>query len=73
MEKYVHETPKASTNPGIKKHYDVVVIGGGLSGMCAAVAAARQGSKTCLVQDRSVYGGNCSSEVRMHIMGASCH
>ncbi|MDO5329069.1 MAG: FAD-dependent oxidoreductase [Coriobacteriia bacterium] len=73
MLKYVRETPKPSENPGIKKHYDVVVIGGGLSGMCAAVSAARNGAKTCLVQDRSVYGGNCSSEVRMHIMGASCH
>lgn len=73
MKEFVHETPKPSTNPGIKKKYDVVVIGGGLSGMCAAVASARMGANTCLIQDRSVYGGNCSSEVRMHIMGASCH
>lgn len=73
MKNYIHEIPKPSENPPIKKHYDVVVIGGGLSGMFAAIAAARNGASACLVQDRAVYGGNCSSEVRMHVMGASCH
>lgn len=57
----------------VKKHYDVVVIGGGLSGVCAAVAAARHGAKTAIVQARPVFGGVSSSEVRMHICGASCH
>ena len=37
------------------------------------MAAARHGAKTALVHDRSVYGGNASSETRMHISGASCH
>lgn len=55
------------------KRYDVVVIGGGMSGICAAIAAARNGAKTALVQSRSVLGGNASSEIRMHIVGASCH
>lgn len=50
-----------------------VVIGGGMSGLCAAMASARQGAKTAIVQDRSVFGGNASSEMRMHISGASCH
>jgi FAD dependent oxidoreductase len=49
---------------------EVVVIGGGMSGVCAALAAARNGASTVLVQDRSVLGGNSSSEVRMHIRGA---
>ena len=49
---------------------DFVVIGGGLAGMSAAVAAAREGVKTILVQDRSVPGGNASSEIRMWISGA---
>lgn len=47
-----------------------VVVGGGLSGISAAVAAAREGVKTVLVHDRSVPGGNASSEVRMWISGA---
>lgn len=57
----------------IEKTYDVVVVGGGLSGMCAAIAAARHGVKTAIIQNRSVFGGNASSEVRMHIVGASSH
>lgn len=56
-----------------EKSYDIAVIGGGLSGMCAAVAAARHGAKVAIVQNRSVFGGNASSEVRMHIVGASSH
>lgn len=51
--------------------YDVVVCGGGLAGYCAAVAAARHGAKTCLVQDRPVFGGNSSSEIRVTPHGAA--
>jgi hypothetical protein len=49
---------------------DFVVVGGGLSGICAAIAAARRGTKVILVQDRPMLGGNASSEMRMGIMGA---
>ena len=35
---------------------DFVVVGGGISGICAAVSAARAGVKTILVQDRPVLG-----------------
>lgn len=52
---------------------DVVVVGGGLTGVCAAVASARKGAKTALIQDRAVLGGNASSEIRMHVCGASCN
>jgi FAD dependent oxidoreductase len=45
--------------------YDLVVSGGGLAGTCAAIAAARQGVKVALIQDRPVLGGNGSSEVRV--------
>lgn len=53
--------------------YDIVVAGGGLSGMCAAVAAARMGARVAIVQNRPVFGGNASSEIKMHIVGANCH
>ena len=52
---------------------DLLVAGGGIAGVCAAIAAARQGIPVVLIQDRSVLGGNASSEVRMHICGADCH
>jgi hypothetical protein len=51
--------------------YDVAVIGGGAAGICAAVAAARNGSKTVLIQDRPVLGGNASSEMRVHLNGVN--
>ncbi|MFC3770318.1 FAD-dependent oxidoreductase [Paenibacillus sp. GCM10012303] len=50
---------------------DITVIGGGLAGVCAAVAAARQGRTVALVQNRPVLGGNASSEVRVWVSGAS--
>ena len=61
---YIHKTNHT---------YDVVVVGGGMSGICAAIASARGGAKTALIQNRSMLGGNASSEIRMHIVGASCH
>ena len=48
---------------------EIVVCGGGLSGVCTAVAAARHGSKVILIQDRPMLGGNTSSEMRMGIVG----
>ena len=52
---------------------DLVIVGGGLTGTCAAITAARTGVKVVLVQDRPVLGGNCSSEVRLWILGATSH
>ena len=56
-----------------KKIYDVVVVGGGISGVCAALAAARHGAKTALIQNRPVLGGNASSEIKVNINGAGRH
>lgn len=53
-----------------KKKVECCVVGGGMAGMCAGLAAARNGIKTLLIQDRPVLGGNASSEVRMWICGA---
>ena len=47
------------------RSFDVVVVGGGISGTCAAISAARNGAKTALVHERSTLGGNSSSEVRL--------
>lgn len=49
---------------------DVLVAGGGPAGVSAALAAAREGARVVLCQDRSVLGGNASSEIRMHVVGA---
>ena len=60
---------------GLPKHpddggeFDLVVVGGGLAGTCAALSAARNGLRVALVQDRPVLGGNCSSEVRVWAEG----
>jgi hypothetical protein len=49
---------------------DVLVAGGGLAGVAAALAAARSGARVILCHDRPVLGGNASSEIRMHAVGA---
>lgn len=55
--------------PIVADGYDLVVVGGGYSGMGAAISAARMGCKVALIQDRPVLGGNGSSEVRVWAMG----
>jgi len=61
----------ADVSPGIKNMgtYNLVVIGGGPAGMGAAIAAARNGIKVALIQDRPVLGGNSSSEIEIPPMG----
>ena len=57
----------------VKQQADLVVVGGGMSGTCCALTAAREGLKVVLLQDRPVLGGNASSEVRLWILGATSH
>lgn len=60
-------------NPNLKRKehiVDLCVVGGGISGMCAAISAARHGLKVALMHDRPMLGGNTSSEVRMWLSGA---
>jgi hypothetical protein len=54
----------------MRHEFDVCVVGGGMAGLIAAIAAARHGARVALVHDRPVLGGNASSEIRMHICGA---
>ena len=54
----------------LEYNVDLCVVGGGMSGLCCAIAAARHGIKVALIQDRAVLGGNASSEIRMWIGGA---
>ena len=49
--------------------YDVLVIGGGVSGVAAAVAAARQGARTCLVEGEGFFGGIGYAGLLRHICG----
>ena len=50
---------------------DVIIAGGGSSGVSAALSAARNGAKVIIVQSRSVLGGNASSESKLHMVGAN--
>ncbi len=64
---------KGRSNKMIQLQSEFVVVGGGTAGVCAAITAARKGTKTVLIQDRPVLGGNASSEVRLWILGATSH
>ena len=57
----------------LRRDFDLVVVGGGIAGTCAAIAAARNGARTALVQERSTLGGNSSSEVRLYPEVSSSH
>ena len=59
------------TAPREERDFDLVVAGGGLAGVCAAIAAARGGVRTAIVHDRPVFGGNSSSEIRVIPLGAA--
>ncbi len=54
----------------LRHSVDLCVVGGGMAGVCAALAAARHGARVVLMQDRPMLGGNASSEIGVHIIGA---
>lgn len=54
--------------PTVKQH-DLVIVGGGLAGCAAAIAAGEEGLKVALIHDRPLLGGNASSEIRVHTLG----
>lgn len=59
---------KKNIQPQLEK-FDLVVVGGGIAGCAASIAAAEQGLKVALIHDRPVLGGNASSEIRVHTLG----
>ena len=63
-------TVKTSGMRRIDHTAELCIIGGGLSGVAAALSAARRGVKVLVMQDRTVLGGNASSEIRMWVRGA---
>lgn len=69
LSQFRRETLGLPKNPPSAGKYDLVVVGGGVAGISAAVAAARLGCKVALVNDRPVLGGNNSSEIRVHLGG----
>lgn len=76
VQKSMHIDPFVAEGRELKKEElsaDLVVVGGGLAGVSAAMTAARAGIKVVLVQDRPVLGGNGSSEVRLWALGATSH
>ena len=69
MAKFRRRVLGLSEQPEDAGKYDLVVVGGGVAGICASVSAARLGLQVALIQDRPVLGGNNSSEVRVWLNG----
>ena len=59
-----------SLKPRGEGHFDVIVVGAGTAGCSAAIASARVGAKTALIQNRPVLGGNASIELGVGVAGA---
>lgn len=55
------ENLKYSTDLELEGKYDVIVAGAGPAGICAAVAAARQGARVALLERYGVVGGNLTA------------
>jgi len=66
-------SPDKRKNKVVELLADLIVVGGGMTGTCAALTAARNGIRVILIQDRPVLGENGSSEVRLWILGATSH
>ncbi|MEA4918226.1 FAD-dependent oxidoreductase [Proteiniphilum sp.] len=71
IERLRYSNISVSSQPQMLGRFDLVVVGGGVAGICAAVQAARLGVKVALVQNRPVLGGNSSSEVRVSTDGST--
>lgn len=70
---FIGEFEKSRKPAEVHSRHSLVIGGGGLTGVCCAIAAARAGADVALIQDRPVLGGNASSEVRLWALGATSH
>jgi len=69
LAQFRHTSLGLPEEPELTGFFDLVVVGGGMAGICTAVSAARQGCEVALIQNRPVLGGNNSSEVRVGLSG----
>ncbi len=65
MKKYV-EAPKELDIYG---EFDVVVVGGGVAGLSAAIASARNGAKTLIIERFPYFGGTATASLMANIVG----
>ncbi len=77
QQRYLPEFRNRLTNsreiPEQSLNFDLVIVGGGIAGCAASIAAAEQGLKVALIHDRPMLGGNASSEIRVHTLGIYGH
>ena len=52
----------------MQKHFDVCIIGGGFSGVCAAIAASREGSRVLLIEKGNALGGAAANALVLPFM-----
>ncbi len=64
--------PDPDTYAHLYEHCDVLVIGGGIAGIAAAMSAGASGAKTILVDEQAEIGGTLLSDPSVEIDGASC-
>ncbi len=68
-----HGVGPATHSAGAEPHLRLTELTTDFCVAGAALAAARHGVRVILMCDRSRLGGNSSSEVKMHVVGANCH
>ena len=54
-----------------KKRYDVIVVGGGVAGVSAAVSAARNGASTLLVEKQINLGGLANMAMKTFLLNGA--
>ena len=69
LSQWRREILNESDTPQKSATFDLVVVGGGIAGCAASIAAAEQGLRVALIHDRPILGGNASSEIRVHTEG----